>query len=211
MDTSVSKSAKSDGRTTNTRARILREAERLYYHGGYAGISLQDIADELGLTKAALFHHFRSKRDLFFETLLEMLAQRRARIEDAIASSLNTVERLRAILRVLAATPFFDPMKFMTDERGNLSPQQQQEIEAAFASAIQQPIAGVLAEGVARGDLRPHPPMLGVMLFLNLAMLLPSPGHPTSRLASEAELSSYIDELLTFYLHGVSATDSGRE
>lgn len=196
--------SKRDGRTTNTRARILREAERLYYQGGYAGISLQDIADGLGLTKAALFHHFGSKRDLFFEMLLEMLEQRHLLIEDAIAASSGTEERLRAVLHALAGCPFFDPMKFLTDERGKLSPPQQQQIEAAFLSAIQEPIARVLAEGVARGDLRPHRPMLGVMLFLNLAMLLPSPGHPTARMGDAIELPAYIDELLTFFLRGIS-------
>ena len=203
--------SKHDGRTTNTRARILQRAERMYYHGGYAGISLQNLADELGLTKPALFHHFRSKQDLFFHMLLEMLEQRRQRIEAAIAAESETEGRLRAILRALAQCPFFDPMKFLTDERGKLSPARQREIEAAFSHALQEPIARVLADGVERGIVRPHLPMLGVMLFLSLAMLLPSPGHPNPRLASQVETSTYIDELLTFFMRGVGTTGSAGE
>lgn len=197
------RSSKRDGRTTNTRARILQQAERLYYRGGYAGINLQDLANELELSKAALFHHFRSKQDLFFHMLLEMLEQRHVRIEAAIAAETETERRLQAVLHALAGCPFFDPMKFLTDERGNLSAEQQHEIEAAFSRAIQEPIARVLADGVARGELRPHQPMLGGMVFLNLAMLLPSPGHPNPRLAGHMETSGYIDELLTFFLRGV--------
>lgn len=198
--------AKRDGRTTQTRARILRQAERMYYDGGYAGISLQDLADQLGITKAALFHHFKSKQDLFFAMLLAMLEQRRQRIEAAIAAESETQARLRAILLALAQCPFFDPMKFLTDEHGKLSPDQQREIEMAFARAIQEPIARVLVEGVSVGVLRPHRTMLGVMLFLNLAMLLPSPGHPNPRLASHGDLPAYVDELLTCYLSGVGRT-----
>lgn len=197
------RSAGHDGRTTNTRARILRRAEQLYYRGGYAGISLQDLADDLGITKAALFHHFRSKQDLFFTTLLQMLEQRRERIEAAIAAEASTEGRLRAILRTMAESPFFDPMKFMSDERGKLNPEQQREIDAAFARSIQEPIARVLADGVASGVLRPHAPMLGVMVFLNLMMLLPAPGHPSPRLAHREDLTAYIDELLAFFLRGV--------
>ncbi len=73
----------------------------------------------------------------------------------------------------------------------------------AFTHAIQEPIARVLADGVASGDLRPHRSALGVMLFLNLMMLLPSPGHPNPRLAGSGNLATYIDELLQHFLHGV--------
>ena len=51
-----------------------------------------------------------------------------------------------------STSPFFDPMKFLTDEKGNLSPDQQRDIEAAFYRSIQQPIAQVLQDGVQRGD-----------------------------------------------------------
>lgn len=196
--------AKRDGRTTQTRARILREAERLYYRGGYAGIGLQEIADALGLTKAALFHHFHSKQDLFCAMLLEMLRQRQEPLEAAIREAATTEERLRAILRTMARFPFFDPMKFQSDEHGKLSAEQQHEVELAFDRAIQQPVARTLAEGIARGDLRPHSPQLGVMTFLMLVMLLPSPGHPSPRLARQSDLDTYIDELLTLFLHGLA-------
>lgn len=204
------KPSRPDGRTTTTRARILQHAEQLYYAGGYAGINLQQLAADLGLTKPALFHHFRSKQDLFFAMLLAMLEQRRVRIEGAIAAESGTTERLRAILQTMASCPFFDPMKFLTDERGKLQPEQQREIEEAFARAIQAPLARVLAEGVERGELRPHPLALGVMVFLNLMMLLPAPGHPNPRLAADVagNLSTYIDELLAFFTQGIGS--SGR-
>lgn len=201
--TRTERADRTDRRTTDTRARILKLAEAQYYAGGYAGIGLQELADGLGLSKPALFHHFRGKQDLFFAMLLEMLEQRRLLIEDAITSEAGTRDRLRAIMRAMAACPFFDPMKFLTDERDKLRPEQQREIEAAFARAIQGPVARVLAEGVRLGALRPHEPALGVMVFLNLMMLLPSPGHPNPRLASGVDLSAHIDALLAFFLRGV--------
>ena len=197
--------SKQNGRVKDTRQRILREAERLYYQGGYAGISLQDLADTLEISKPALFHHFKSKQELFFETLLEMLEGRCRLIEAAIRAGDTTYARLGNILRTMLDSPFFDPMKFLTDEKGNLSPDQQRDIEAAFYRSIQQPIAQVLQDGVQRGELRAHPPLLGTMVFLNLMMLLPSPGHPNTRLSQHMEPEHYIDELLAFFLQGVGS------
>jgi AcrR family transcriptional regulator len=197
-------SPKPDGRVTNTRQRILRRAEYFYYKGGYAGISLQELADSLNISKAALFHHFESKQDIFFEMLLEMLAHRQHIITEAIAQGDTTAARLRHILRAMKGSPFFDPMKFLTDEKGNLSLEQQQEVEGAFYRSIQQPIVGVLNEGVQRGELRPHHTLLSAMIFLNLTMLLPSPGHPNTRLGQQGEPELYLDELLAFFLHGIS-------
>jgi AcrR family transcriptional regulator len=47
-----------------TRARILDAALELFSEHGFDGTTLQQIADRLGLTKAALYYHFRSKDDL---------------------------------------------------------------------------------------------------------------------------------------------------
>jgi AcrR family transcriptional regulator len=44
--------------------RVLDVALELFSEHGFAGTSLQDIADRLGVTKAAVYYHFRSKDDL---------------------------------------------------------------------------------------------------------------------------------------------------
>jgi AcrR family transcriptional regulator len=47
-----------------TRARILEVATELFYARGYAGTSIRDIAEALGLTKGALYYHFAGKEAL---------------------------------------------------------------------------------------------------------------------------------------------------
>ena len=47
-----------------TRTRILDVALELFSEHGFDGTTLQQIADRLGFTKAALYYHFRSKDDL---------------------------------------------------------------------------------------------------------------------------------------------------
>ncbi|MGC4175889.1 TetR/AcrR family transcriptional regulator [Demequina sp.] len=53
-----------DARRTDTRDRIIRVAAGLFADRGFAGTSIRDISDALGVTKAALYYHFASKDDI---------------------------------------------------------------------------------------------------------------------------------------------------
>jgi AcrR family transcriptional regulator len=48
----------------DTRERILDVALDLFIEKGYDKSSLREIAEQLGVTKAALYYHFRSKQDI---------------------------------------------------------------------------------------------------------------------------------------------------
>lgn len=52
------------GEKKDTKKQILKTAGRLFAQRGYFGVSMQDIADELEITKAALYYHFKSKNQL---------------------------------------------------------------------------------------------------------------------------------------------------
>jgi AcrR family transcriptional regulator len=53
-----------DSRRTDTRDRILTVALRLFAERGYANTSLREIAEHLGVTKAALYFHYKTKEDI---------------------------------------------------------------------------------------------------------------------------------------------------
>jgi len=48
-----------------TRSQILEQATQLFETQGYKDTRIDEIAHKLGLTKGAVFYHFKSKRDLF--------------------------------------------------------------------------------------------------------------------------------------------------
>ena len=50
-----------------TREDLIQAAARLFETRGYANTSINDICDAIGITKGALFHHFKSKQDVFLE------------------------------------------------------------------------------------------------------------------------------------------------
>ncbi|MFF4227057.1 TetR/AcrR family transcriptional regulator [Streptomyces abikoensis] len=51
-------------RKSDTRERIQRTALGLFVSRGYEKTSLREIAEELGVTKAALYYHFKTKEDI---------------------------------------------------------------------------------------------------------------------------------------------------
>jgi AcrR family transcriptional regulator len=53
-----------DSRRTDTRERALAVALELFAQQGYSVTSLREIAERLGVTKAALYFHFRTKEEI---------------------------------------------------------------------------------------------------------------------------------------------------
>src|SRR6476469_2813219 len=69
--------------TTDTRTRLIEAAIDLFTQHSFAGTSLQMIADELGLTKGAIYHHFRTREDLLRAIVTPMLDELRIIVETA--------------------------------------------------------------------------------------------------------------------------------
>ena len=55
----------------STKELILEEALKQFSEKGFAGTSMSDIAKPLGITKAALYKHFKSKQQIFDEIISE--------------------------------------------------------------------------------------------------------------------------------------------
>ena len=56
----------------NTKEAILVTALELFGRDGYEGVSVSQIAEQLGMTKGALYKHYTNKRDIFDHILRRM-------------------------------------------------------------------------------------------------------------------------------------------
>jgi len=82
---------------TDTRARIQQIAVELFTEHGYEGTSLREIAERLGVTKAALYYHFRSKEDII-QSLVEDYQGQMDALIDLARSEPRTAKTRREIL-----------------------------------------------------------------------------------------------------------------
>lgn len=65
----------------STRKRIQQIALDLFAEQGYDKTSLREIADRLGVTKAALYYHFKTKEEILTSALEDYMAEVRELIE----------------------------------------------------------------------------------------------------------------------------------
>ncbi|MGY1747237.1 TetR/AcrR family transcriptional regulator [Blastococcus sp. SYSU D00695] len=86
--------------------RVLDAALELFLEHGFEGTSLQDIADRLGVTKAAVYYHFRTKDDLLlalvqplFDDLMTLVDEAEARPATPRSRTVEVARYVEVLLR----------------------------------------------------------------------------------------------------------------
>jgi AcrR family transcriptional regulator len=83
--------------TLDTRSRILSAALDVFSEHGFEGSTLQQVADRLDVTKAALYYHFRSKDDILVALITPAIADLDALL-DAQGETQDTPARRRQFM-----------------------------------------------------------------------------------------------------------------
>ncbi len=144
---------------TDRRAQIAEVAARAFSRVGYGSASMRDIAAEVGVTPAALYHHYSTKEEILYELiagftddLLEMIRSELGATSDPIAG-LRRV--LRAHIRLLETRQV--ETRLVIDEKKHLGPARlrrivarEREVYALYRDAVQ----AIIASGSGR-DLDP--------------------------------------------------------
>lgn len=101
------RNAPQQARAAQTRAQILTAAAGLFAERGYPHTSIAQIAEQVGMTKGAVYFHFRDKEDIAAEIVRELYNRWRVRIDEAQAMDLPPMETIQALLSN-AADRFFE-------------------------------------------------------------------------------------------------------
>jgi AcrR family transcriptional regulator len=94
----------------DTHGQILRAALELFAEQGYDKTSLREIAERLGVTKAALYYHFRAKEGILTALVQEGCGPLREVIEWARAAPPGLTTRQQALRRYEAALTEVAPL-----------------------------------------------------------------------------------------------------
>jgi AcrR family transcriptional regulator len=82
-----------------TKAKILKKSGILFNTKGYKATSISDITDATGLTKGAIYRHFKSKEELEKETLFHLSGIMFSSTKQRIKEQLTAGDKLRAVFR----------------------------------------------------------------------------------------------------------------
>ena len=138
--------------------------------GGYLGVSLEEVAKEVGVSKPALYYHFpQGKEELFIAIADRALEHHREGLERAIADHDSGAAKLRAVARWLMSESNQDhPMDELRDLTRFVSEQHQVKLAEAFFGSLYGPIHRAISSAVESGEFSENSPELLTWAFLSL-------------------------------------------
>jgi len=143
------------GRPGYDREQVLAVAVGLFNEQGYDATSVADLAQRLGLTKSALYHHFDSKEQLLALALDEALSGLEG-VLDAPSPDADPAARLAAVLRgaVLVLVDRLPYVTLLLRVRGNSDVERAAlERRRAFDHRVTALVADAQRAGSVRADV----------------------------------------------------------
>ncbi|UAN01815.1 TetR/AcrR family transcriptional regulator [Achromobacter mucicolens] len=137
------------------RERILEEAAKLFARSGYDGSSISDLAAAIGVSKAAIYHYYPTKQDIYDAIILEVLEGLTQTVGRDVAGAVGGVARLRAFM--VGHARYFEQhhAQFVTMLIGYSGMALSEREDAArLRDSYEKLLREVIAQGVADGAFR---------------------------------------------------------
>ena len=145
---------------SRTREKILDAAEVLFARRGFSGVGMREVAEASGLGKSSLFHHFKTKVDLYAAVVGRILDLMETQLLRALAQGGSPLERfdrwLDTLIDILAehqaAARLLLRSLFEDDDLSGETPEEravEKIIERMFAAG-----SNLLREGMETGLFR---------------------------------------------------------
>ncbi len=156
---------------------ILDVAFRLFMEKGYEHTSIQDIIDHLGgLSKGAIYHHFKSKEDILVAVTNKITEESNKMLDEVRdRKDLNGKEKLKTIFRESVFRPVQDEIFTVAPDLGNnprlLFSIFQDTIEEVAPNYIQP----IIEQGIADGSIQTDYPAELAELVIIVANIWTNP------------------------------------
>jgi AcrR family transcriptional regulator len=189
----------------NIRQEILTVARRLLITEGYIGLSMRLIAETVGVSKPALYYHFKDKEQLFLAVLKQYLVEVEAMIERVQAEAPSSRECILLLVRAILSQPAEQRamIRLSSQELPHLSLSAQQEFTCAYRACFIGKIEKMIKQGIDSGELRLINP--GIATWGLLGILYPYfyPAH----FMDVPPADEVVDQVAGIYLDGLVRRD----
>ena len=196
-------------RKTTPQSIILDAAQHLILQNGYAGLSMRDLSRDSGLAKGTIYYYFQDKEEIYLNVVERDLLNMQTRIQAAAQTPGDCTTRLRAVI-----SAYFD----LAQANRSIFIARLREIsgmESALRNLLQrhrtalmQPIADIIEEGIANGIFRPLQPH---MVITSLIGMMNS--FVTHRfLIEQSDITpEVVEHTLDLVLHGIQYSESEKD
>lgn len=192
------KSTPSQRSSKKLHEQILAHAAKLFVERGYKGLSMREIAEATGVSKAGLYYHFKDKEDLFLAILLASIASLGELTSQARAYPGSSKEKVRHLLELIAKENKQQRgiMRLAENDAVHLSPEAQKKMRELYHASFPAQLEAILAEGQKNAELRDFDVREVARLLLSMALPLLS--------VSKKDAVVRVDLLETIFFDGVA-------
>ena len=184
-----------DEQSAMKRGALIREAARAFNARGYYNTSLDDVAKQLGVTKAALYYYVKGKEEILFECHLissDLGDQAIAFAETIEGTGFQQVIALaRRYLELL--TSEFGAFAVLTEIDALTPPKR--KIITARRDRFDHQFRTYVAAGIADGSIRAVDPKLTVFYFMGAVNWMTRWFNPQGTLSSQQIAEQFTDFL----------------
>lgn len=92
-------------KTANTRESILDATDKLLARYGYKKMTIDDIANEVGIGKGSIYLHFKSKEEIALSHVDRIIERLCVRLEEISGEDSTAIERLRKMVLLRGFIP----------------------------------------------------------------------------------------------------------
>jgi TetR/AcrR family transcriptional regulator, fatty acid metabolism regulator protein len=163
---------------TERRNQILDAAERVFAREGFADSRMEQIVEESGLSKGAIYWYFKSKDEIIGASLGRMFERSLRDVAEQIKSDRPIVERIMTIARseieTIRNARQLAGVELEAYAMAVRNPETRARARGYFEEYIES-FTRLIADGIAKGELLPVDPrkaaITGVALFEGLTLL----------------------------------------
>ncbi|MEO1038617.1 MAG: TetR/AcrR family transcriptional regulator [Pseudomonadota bacterium] len=187
--------ATQEERTRATRARLIAAFRASILDQGFEHATTQRLLDATGLSKGALYHHFKSKTELMEAVYEAESAGAITRAAEAVATTDSALARLKCACRAWLTEVKAEDVSLILFEIGPAA------LGLARARAIEDRLSIIaferlLTEAAETGEIRPDPPRL-IARLLNALMAEASIAQRQDELDAADTVMQGVDALLS--------------
>jgi TetR/AcrR family transcriptional repressor of nem operon len=142
-----------------TKAKILKQSGQLFNTQGYKATSISDITSATGLTKGAIYRHFRNKNQLEKEALTYLSETMFSAIRDRIKGETTAQAKLKALFGFFETYISNPPVKGgcpllnVSTEVDDAHPMLRKQA-VAILNLLRDSIIAILSNGIKHGQLK---------------------------------------------------------
>ncbi|MEL7020406.1 MAG: TetR/AcrR family transcriptional regulator [Bacteroidota bacterium] len=187
---------------SDTAERIFQKADELFMRYGIRSITMDEIAQRLGISKKTLYQYVENKADLIEKVVQQHLAAEckarqhiQTEAEDAIHEMILEARHAAGQLREMSPTIVHDLKKYYPKCWKLIEQMHNGDMRAIIAANLQKGIE----QGLYRADIQPE--MVAVLQTNQMIMLMDEDIFPLKT----HNRSTLLGQFLSYHIHGIAS------